>query len=173
MKALNEKTEQRKPVGAELIRHLVLAWLTAAAGEFLLLPEEVKTMNGLQALAAMSLPRQLVVTLILLALLEGLSRLMDRRAERWMLCAVFGVLAGAALAATFTWAFLGVCLLVFALLIVYACKGWDDGKRTAVPAEGSTLAASLTAVLAVLFFLLVGALALGQLRLTRTREVQL
>ena len=162
MKALNEKTEQRKPVGAELIRHLVLAWLTAAAGEFLLLPEEVKTMNGLQALAAMSLPRLLVVTLILLALLEGLSRLMDRRAERWMLVAVFGVLAGTALTATFTWAFLGVCVLVFALLLVYASKGWDDGKRTAVPAEGSTLAASLTAVLAVLFFLLVSAWGVGR-----------
>ena len=96
MRGLYQKTEQKTPTAAGLIRHLVLAWLTAAAGEFLLLPESVKTMNGLQALAAMSLPRLLVVTGILLALLEGLSRLMDRRAERWMLCAVFGVLTGAA-----------------------------------------------------------------------------
>ena len=155
MKALHLKTEQRITTAAVFLRRLLLAWLTAAAGELLPLPEEVKTMNGLQALASMSLPRLLVVTIILLALLEGLSRLMDRRAERWMLVAVFGVLAGTALTATFTWAFLGACVLVFAVLLGYACRGWDEVRAVKAPAEGSFPAASLTAVLAVMFFLLV------------------
>jgi len=162
MKTLHQKTEDRKQVLPALLRRVLLAWLTAAAGEFLLLPDGVKTMDSLQALSAMSLPRLLIVTAIVLALLEGVSRLMDHRAERWMLAGVFAVLSCAALAATFTWAFLAVCILMFVLLLVYACMGWDRSLPVKASPERSVLAASLTAVLAVAFFLLVSVWTVGR-----------
>ena len=66
-----EKIQNRKPVAPALIRRLLLSWLIAAAVEFLLLPDGAATMNGLQALSAMSFPRLLIVTGAVLALLEG------------------------------------------------------------------------------------------------------
>ena len=48
---------QNTGVAPGLVRRLLIAWLTSATGEFLLLPAELKTMIGLQALAARSLPR--------------------------------------------------------------------------------------------------------------------
>lgn len=155
MKAKYLKTPIRENGAASLIRHLLLAWLTAAAGEFLLLPGSVWTMHGLQALGAMSLPRLLIVMGIVLALLEGSSRLLNRRLNRWLLPGVFLVLASAALAATFTAAFLVVCVLIFVLLLVYACRGWDAGEEVHKPGKKSPLAASMAAILAVGFFLLV------------------
>lgn len=162
MKTLHQKTDHKKPVMPDLIRHLLLAWLTAAAGEFLLLPQAAKTMNGLQALSAMSLPRLLIVTGVVLALLEGISRLMNRQTERWMVTGVFAVLSATALTATFTWAFLVVCLLVFALLAVYACMGWNGGEESTPETEKSAPAALLTGVLAVGFFLLVSVWTVGR-----------
>lgn len=155
MKLKHQNNRTGGAIAPSLLRNLLLAWLTAAAGEFLLLPADVKTMNGLQALAAMSLPRLLIVTGAVLALLDSVSRLLGRRILRWMLTGVFAVLSVSALAATFTWAFLGVCVLVLALMAVYACAGWDSSIPARDSTEKSVLAASLTAVLAAGFFLLV------------------
>ncbi len=155
MKVSFVKKQNKANTAASLIRHLLLAWLIAAAGELLLLPSPLRTMNGLQGLAAMSLPRLLIVTGIVFSLLESLSRLLHRRMERFLLLGIFAVLAAAALMSAFTWAFLTVCVLVFALLTVYACVGWNDAVQPMPEPEKSVLAASLTAVLAVGFFLLV------------------
>ena len=155
MRVKYRKERNRASIAPTLLRRLLLAWLTAAAGELLLLPLQLRSMNGLQGLAAMSLPRLLIVTGVVLSLLEGISRLFGRRVERWMFAGIFLILAISALTVTFTWAFLAVCVLVFALLVAYACRGWDSGPVAAAPAEKSAFAASLTAVLAVGFFLLV------------------
>ena len=155
MKIEYEKIQNRKPVTPALIRRLLLAWLIAAAVELLLLPDGAATMNGLQALSAMSFPRLLIVTGAVMAMLEGISRLLPYRMERWLLVGIYVVLASAALAATFTWAFLAVCILVLALLLGYACKGWNDSRIAGAVPEKSAPAALLTAVLAIGFFLLV------------------
>ena len=76
-------------MAASLIRHLLLAWLIAAAAEFLLLPVSLRSMNGLESLAAMSLPRLLIVMGVVLSLLEALSGVMPGAGKRWMLPAVF------------------------------------------------------------------------------------
>ena len=155
MKIEYQKIQNRKPVAPALIRRLLLAWLIAAAVEFLLLPGGAGTMNGLQALSAMSFPRLLIVTGAVLTLLEGTSRLLPHRMERWLLVGIYVILASAALAATFTWAFLFACTLVLALLLVYACKGWNDSRIASAVPEKSVSAVLLTAVLAIGFFLLV------------------
>lgn len=155
MKIEYEKIQNRKPVAPALIRRLLLSWLIAAAVELLLLPDGAGTMNGLKALSAMSFPRLLIVMGAVLALLEGTSRLLPHRMERWLLVGIYVILAAAALAATFTWTFFFVCILVLALLLVYACKGWNDSRTVCAVPEKSVTAALLTAVLAIGFFLLV------------------
>ena len=162
MKIQYKKHENKKKTAAPLIRHLLLAWLTAAAVEMLLLPAQLRTMNGLQGVAAMSLPRLLIVTGILLAILEGTSRLLRCGGERWMLFGVFAVLAAVVLGASFTWPFFCACLLLLALLLVYACYGWNSGKGQIPSKQGSYLAVSLTAALAIGFFLLVSAWTVGR-----------
>ena len=162
MKIQYKKNENTRKTAAPLIRHLLLAWLTAAAAELLLLPAELKTMNGLQGVAAMSLPRLLIVTGILMAILEGTSRLLRCGGERWMLFGVFAVLAAVVLSASFTWPFFCATMLLMALLLVYACYGWNGSKGQMPSKQGSYLAVSLTAVLALGFFLLVSAWTVGR-----------
>lgn len=162
MKVEYQKFQNAQRKSASLIRHLLLSWLTAAAAEFLLLSAQLKNFSTLQGLASMSLPRLLVVTGIVLALLEGMSRLLTHRAERWMLLGVFSVLAAAALMSSFTWAFLAVCALLFVLFLIYACHGWNSNKERTLSASKSALAATLTAVFAIGFFLLVSAWTVGR-----------
>lgn len=162
MKVEYQKLHTTHSRAASLIRHLLLAWLTAAAAELLLLPAQLKTMNGLLGLAAMSLPRLLIVTGIVLALLEGTARLLRQQVERWMLLGIFTVLAAVAVVSSFTWPFLLVCVLVFALLLGYACRGWNPGEACKPSAEKSGFAAGLTAILAVGFFVLVSAWTVGR-----------
>lgn len=155
MNAKCKKIQNKAGIAPALIRHLLLAWLTAATVEFLLVPSDLRTMNGLRTLAAMSFPRLLTVTAVLFLLLEGLTRLIHGNTQRYLLPAVFAVLAGIALCATFTGAFFVVCLLIAMLLLVYALCGWDHSKEKIRVGKSSALAASLTAVLAICFFLLV------------------
>lgn len=162
MKVQYSKFQNKETLVPALLRRLLLAWLTAAAGELLLLPAQLKTMNGLKGLAVMSLPRLLIVTAVVFALLEGICRLIDRRAQRWMLLGIFTVLSAAALASTFTWPFLAACLLLFALLLVYALCGWNDSPMPKPSTGKSPLAVGLTAVLALGFFLLVSAWTVGR-----------
>lgn len=155
MKTTHRKFQNKTSMAPPLIRRLLLAWLIAAAGEFLLLPDGVKTMNGLQALSAMSFPRLLIVTGAVLALLDRMSRLLGHRAERWLFLGAYVILSAAALASTFTWSFLAVCLLVFVLLLMFAIKGWNGSQMVSTVPERSFLAASVTALLAAVFFLFV------------------
>ena len=106
MKVQNQKFQNINTAAASLIRNFLIAWLIAAAVEYLSLPSELKSLTGLQGIAAMSFPRMLIVMGVVLVLLEGLSRLLRREADRWVLPGVFAVLAVFALGVSFTWAFL-------------------------------------------------------------------
>ena len=140
---------------ASLIRHLLIAWLAAAVIEWLCLPPELKSVEGLKSLAAMSLPRLLIVTGVILALLEGISRLVNRSIERWIAVGLLVLLAGLALTSSFAWPFLVVCLLLGAVLLVYALQGWNCDRLPQRSREKSAFAAGMTALLAIGFFLLV------------------
>lgn len=155
---------QKNNIAPPLLRHLLTAWFIAAAAEFMMLPADVKTMTGLKGLGAMSLPRLLIVTGIMVALLDGISRLLPRAAARWMLVGVFAVLAAPTLAASFTWPFLLACGLLFALLLAYARRGWDSSPLPKPRRQKSYLAAGLTALFALGFFLLVSAWTVGRVR---------
>ena len=152
-----EQYNQKERENGQWLRRLVLAWLTAAAVEYGALPAALRDLKDLTGIAQMSSGRLILVAAVVFALLGIISRFLDtRNVERWMLVSVFAVLAAVSLCASFTWPFLAVCLLVLAVLAVYAHRGWNGGRkviRTAEPENRAYL--WLTAVGAVLFFLLV------------------
>ena len=162
MKVEHDHDHKLHKVAAPLIRHLLIAWLLAATVELLLLPAELKTMNGLKALGAMSFPRLLIITGAVLILLEGISRFLPGGIERWALAGIFAVLAATALRLTFTRPFLSLCLLVFAALLVYAVLGWNASPMPRASRKESLLAIALTAAVTVWFFLKVSAWTVGR-----------
>ena len=162
MKVQNQKFQNINTAAASLIRNFLIAWLIAAAVEYLSLPSALKSLAGLQGIEAMSFPRMLIVMVVVLALLEGLSRLLRREAGRWVLLGLFAALAISGLGASFTWHFLAVCLLLTGILAAYSLRGWNCTAHPKPNGERSTLAAGMTVLLAFGFFLLVSAWTVGR-----------
>ena len=150
---------KQKQTFPAIFRHLFLAGLTAALAEFLLIPAELAALDSLHGLAAMSFPRLLVVTAVLsLGLLILDLRFSIARVERWATVSVFALLSAMALTASFTAALLVSCLLILAILVVYAIFGYDSVSPSA-PESGKKAAwpAILTGALALFFACLVSA----------------
>ena len=139
---------------ADFVRQLVFAWLFAALLEYLLLPATLRDLSGLKGLAQMRLGRVIAVTAIVTALLWVISRY--SKMERWGITAAFGLLAVAALSASFTWVFLVLCLLMLLILAVYGLFGWDASQEmTAEQKKAKPVYVWITAGLCVGFFLFV------------------
>ena len=112
---------------AALIRRFILSWLMAALVEYLLLPAPLRSLQGLAGLAEMSLVRVLFITAAGVCLLSAIGLWEDTgKAERWCIVAIFALLSLLSLAASFSWAFLILCVLVLAVLTVYALMGWNN-----------------------------------------------
>ena len=139
---------------APWLRRLILSWMTAVTAEFLLAPVEL---TDLRSLAEISAGRIAAVTAIVFAALLVLSRMgRTARLERWGMVGVFAVLAAASLWTSFTWPFLVGCILVLAILIAFALRGWDGSAESPVSAAGESRAyVLLTAGAALVFFLMV------------------
>lgn len=168
MENLHTQPQSRRPdlqpFIAELIRKLLAAWMLAAAVEYLLLPKALRSLESLEGLAQMSLPRLLALMAVFTWIFYALKRIMDTTAvERWSMPAAFLVLACTAMSASFSWAFFGVCALAELGLILYAACGWDSAPEPA-PAAGKArpLFVGIAAGLAVIFFLLVSAWTVGR-----------
>ena len=139
---------------ADLVRHVVLGWLLAAAAEFLLLSPALRDLSGLEGLAQMRFGRVVGITCVLAAVLTVLSGFADiREAERWGIVGAFGVLAVCAVLANGTLPFMVICALIFLGLLVYRLCGWNDAKLPAsAPKKTDKLWLWLTAGLAAAFF---------------------
>lgn len=148
------------------IRKALVSWLAAAAFELSSLPETLRDPGQLQGLGRMSFPRLLGIWAGLTALLCLLSHFVPtEKAERWAMAAAFGVLAAEALGAAFTWPFLAACLLVGAILMVYALRGWDGRAEASIKEEKDCrIFLWITAGMAVGFFLFVSAWTVGRVR---------
>ena len=124
----NQKIKSRRSL-APWIRRLLLAWLIAAGLEFSLIPSAARSLEGLDGMAEMSAGRMILVAAVVFVLISAASRLMrTAAAERWLIVAAFAALAVVSLLSSFTWAFLAVCLMVLAVLIVYAFYGWNNAR---------------------------------------------
>lgn len=140
-----------------LIRHALTAWLLAVTIEYILLPTHLQTLGNLNGLAHMSFGRVVIVTVLgTAALLLAAARWRIGTAERWIMTALFAALAGIGLCRSFSWAFLIVCLLVLAGLVLFAVKRWQ-GAEEPLTTDATTGKKYLwiTGGLAVLFFLFV------------------
>lgn len=156
--------------GADLARCALSAWLLGVTLEYLLLPGELRALEGLDGFAHMSLGRVLGVTCAGTGLLLLLSLCASgRAARRWMLPGCFGVLSALALSASFSWALLGACVLIFLVLAVYGLRGWNAAPEPEAcdGAEGKAFR-RITAGLGALFFLFVCAWTVGRVYSFRT-----
>ena len=141
----------------ELVRQLLLSWLFAVAVEYLLLPESNRGLASLTGLAQMSPGRMGILFAGTLLVLVGLSRFFDTNtAERWGVVGIFTVLMLAALQASFSQAFLLICGLITAGVVVFGFYGWDKTPEpVAPPRKDHYLYPVLAVGLSVAFFLFV------------------
>ena len=108
--------EHIRPSAARLVRRMITAWLGAAGIELLLSPG---LLAELPTIAAMSPMRMALMAAVIFAVLH----VFPEKFQRWAMPAAFLPLLGS-LITSFTLPFFLACLLIFAVLIVYAIKGW-------------------------------------------------
>ena len=152
----------------DLVRRLLLSWLSAAAIEYFLLPKAVRDLTRLNGLAKMSLPRVLLLTVCFVAVLFALSFFRNTaKAERWGIAAVFALLAVGTLIADFSLPYLIACIGVLLILTVFALLGWQadpDTRSPDVRRKPKKLYLWITVGLSAAFFLFVCAWTVSRLR---------
>ena len=155
---------------AELIRQLLTAWLLAVTIEYLLLPSGLRDLSTLDGLNVMSLGRVVFLTILAATLLWGLSRFINTASvERWCLVGIFAVLAAVSLCASYSKGLLCACIVLLALLVVYAIRGWDSSPEPVfAPRSCQKACLWVTAVLTVLFFLFVSVWTVSRIYCFRT-----
>ena len=116
-----------------VVRQIILSWLNAVMLEYLRLPGALRDLARLDGLTQMSLIRVIAVFCGGMLLLSVISRFVNTaKVERWAVVGIFGILSIAALRASFTWAFLAVCILALIFLVVFGFCGWDGQPEPAV-----------------------------------------
>lgn len=145
---------------AEYLRGLISAWLLAVTAEYLLLPGDTRALAGLEGLSRMSPVRVLALTAGIFLVLRLLSlRFPGSPVWRWLLAGTFLPLSAASLVASFSWPFLGGCVLILGILAVYGFRGWNaSAEKLPTPRKkepGGRLWLWVTVGLTAAFFLFV------------------
>ncbi len=145
------------PTFGEIFRHLFLSWLLAALVEYLLVPADAKSLSDMSAVAAMSFPRLLLITVLGAGGLWLASNFFSfAKYERYAIPAVFLILTVVTLANSHHTAFILICLTVLAVLAVYSIWGYKTFDPTPKPCQKSHWAfpAALAVIAAGIFLLL-------------------
>ena len=133
-----------------LFRRLTAAWLAAALVEYLLLPGELRSLEGLSGLAQMSFPRLLTLTAIGTALLWRINK---PKLERFLPGIFWMIYAVMAMGRSESRAFQVACLVVLGILLSYAFRGWREGSEPIRPnREENSWCSGITVGLALAFF---------------------
>lgn len=151
---MNRSPVRRKRVQARnRFRRLVLAWLTAAAIEFALLPKGLRALDSLDGLREMRLLRLCLTAGVVFCGISLASRRFFRpKAERVGILLAMAALCGMALEASFTWPFLAASVLILALGAVYVLRGWNGAPSAqSRRQERSGPALAFTVLLALVF----------------------
>lgn len=118
-----------------LIRHILTAWFLSAFLEYVFLPETLLGLDHLKGLAAMSLPRLLILTALFTLLLWLLSCYRDITFwERLAVPLSFLLLMSTALYQLDNDIFLMFCGVIVAAMLIYAF--WGHQKTNANPKPG-------------------------------------
>ena len=140
------------------IRRALLVWLFAVTAEYLYLNKELRDLTVLDGIGEISPVRLAALALVAAGGLYALRKALTPERERMLLAAVFTVTAMSALTVSFTWPFFVACLLVQAMVLVYALWGWnDEPRRGAVRCREDKGFLVVTVAAAGLFFLIVSA----------------
>ena len=95
----------------DILRRMLLSWLTAVLVQYLSLRAELRGLEGLEGLAAQSVLLLLGMAAFLFVLLSLLARRFETlRLERWAIFVVFGILMITSLRASFAPRYLLACL---------------------------------------------------------------
>lgn len=160
----------KKQTGGDLLRHLILAWLTAVTAEYLLLTPALRDLHSVESLSHMVQWRFLLIFLVTGAALIAASRKWDlQKFERWAITGVFLVLAWTAAAASFSWPFFCICSLISAGLLIFALYGWDHGQVL----SPRRLWLWLTVLASLCFFLFISLWTLSRLKIYNTSTYDL
>ena len=149
---------QSKPVSGwgAFLRRLVLLWLMAVTVEYFYLPEEFRNLAELKGIGQMSLLRMGLVAVLTAGVLYLLRRWLTDWVERVLIAAALSALAMKSLLHSFTWPFFVACLLIQAMVYLFALRGWNNGPRwAAVRCQEQKGFLWATVGAAVLFFLFV------------------
>lgn len=148
---------KKKHFVPDMVRHILLSWLLAVTIEYLLLPGTLHNLDDLSGLAQMSLIRVVVITLFGTAMLTLLSHYKKiGTIERWGMVGIFAILAACTMSASFSWAYLVVCILLLIVLFVFGRYGWDSSPEPQTDVmQDRKSCIWLTVGITVLFFLLV------------------
>lgn len=147
------------------MRRILAAWLLAVTAEYYRLPGDLRSLAELKGLAEMSVTRIGLLTCAGIAGLWAASRWISPKAERWLVPAAFGALAAESLISSFTWPFLGACILVAAVTVGYGKFGWDCSPEPVAKRERTKPVYLWTvAALGLLFFLLVSIWTVARVR---------
>lgn len=148
----------------DLLRWFLTAWLVAVFFEYMLLPAPMQDLSGLDGLAQMNLLRVALITglgTLFMGILPHFVR--PNPAQRWAIPALFFALSLQALLASYSQAFLGVCLLVLGILVAYALRGWNRRPEPIVAPQPTHPAwLWVTAALVLGFFLIISAWTVGR-----------
>jgi hypothetical protein len=93
------------PAAASWLRRLVLAWLTGAAAEYLLLSAELRSLSGLEGIAAMSMLRMALIAAGVFLICAVLQKRIPETVERILIFIDLLILSTTALVSSFTWPF--------------------------------------------------------------------
>lgn len=109
-------SEHIRPSAARLVRRMITAWLGAAGIELLLSPGPLAELSTIATLSPIRLA-------LMAAVIFAALHFIPEKAQRWAMPVAFLPLLGS-LVTSFTLPYLAACLLILAVLIVYAIKGW-------------------------------------------------
>lgn len=133
---------------------MIVGWFCGVLLEYLYLSQDLRGLESLQGIAAMSFARLILTTLIVAAVLCALSLLFPIKwAERWIGVGLFATLGIVTLTSNFSWALAGFFLLVLGILTVYAILGWKSEDSESAPAKKAHWVFPLiTGILAAVIF---------------------
>jgi len=158
--------ERRKHHGADLIRILILSWLTAAVTMYLTLPKMYRSLDNTTGIENISHPGMILVFICSFVLWTILPKNgITVRIQKLCILILFGVYASAALFISFSWIFLFFCVLISIVLLIYMNSGWDrnqdiDGECVSV----SKVWMYTTAFSGLFLFILLSAWTVGRVR---------
>lgn len=149
---------------ADIIRHLILAWLWTALAAYAGLAGAQRDLSGTKGLEQMPFLLLLGGTLCIFAglwLLAGFVKKDFGWLERVGIFMSFAVLSVLSLVSSFSWPFLAGVTAVLGILGVYTVRGWNGGAAGSGDAEDFSRVRpdsggrAIVAILAVLFFVFV------------------